>query len=49
LLWQSKNSGSLGSQGIKTDLWLTADKEVLPFTGQNPELKWEALRKQKGF
>ncbi len=24
--------------GIKTDLWLTADKEVLPFTAQNPEL-----------
>ena len=33
--------------GIKTDLWLTADKEVLPFTAKKPELKWEELRKQK--
>ncbi len=35
--------------GIKTDLWLTADKEVLPLTGKNPELQWEALRSKKGF
>lgn len=36
----------LAVNGIKTDLWLTADKEVLPLTGQKPELHWEALRKQ---
>jgi hypothetical protein len=39
----------LAVNGIKTDLWLTADKEVLPLTGQKPELQWKALRKQKGI
>jgi hypothetical protein len=29
----------LAVTGIKTDLWLTADKEVLPFTAKNPELQ----------
>lgn len=37
----------LAVNGIKTDLWLTADKEVLPLTGQKPELHWGALRKRK--
>jgi hypothetical protein len=34
----------LAVNGIKTDLWLTADKEVLPLTAKNPELKWDATR-----
>jgi hypothetical protein len=32
--------------GIKTDLWLTADKEVLPLTANNPELKSKTISKQ---
>jgi hypothetical protein len=37
----------LAVNGIKTDLWLTADKEVLPFTVKKPELQWEALEEAK--
>jgi hypothetical protein len=33
--------------GIKTDLWLTADKEVLPLTGRKRSVKWKAIRKQR--
>jgi hypothetical protein len=29
----------LAVNGIKTDLWLTADKEILPLTAKNPELQ----------
>jgi hypothetical protein len=35
------------STGFKTDLWLTADKEVLPLTAKNPELQWSATKASK--
>ena len=39
----------LAVNGIKTDLWLTADNEVLPLTGKNPELKGDTTKVSKGM
>jgi hypothetical protein len=39
----------LAVNGSKNDLWLTADKEVLPLTGQKPRVTMEIPKEAKSF